>query len=277
MQVNVPLPPFTRPWYSRPTQVLHDENEFGDLEKTRVPWKKFQFRDQTVFARILASGKPIVHRGRVEIRYKLGATKSYRASPENLEPVEGEIISDDEFKAGGPSGRPVSVKTVRETPKSAPTDDTIIIHTDGACSGNPGPAGIGIYLERPDEVVEICEFISSLATNNFAELTAIDRALELLRDDEKDRHILLYTDSGWSLGVLIGGWKAKTNLDMIKKIQARMTEFSNLELLKVKGHSGQKGNEEADYLATTAVRREASKPARTRKRSRSGSDSGSSA
>ncbi len=234
-----------------------------------MPWKKFQFRDQTVFARVLPTGKPIVHRGRVEIRYKLGATKSYRASPENLEAEEGEIISDAEFKGAGPGGRSAATKAVRETPKTAPTEDTIVIHTDGACSGNPGPAGIGVYLERPDETVELCEFISSLATNNFAELTAISRALEVLRDDEKDRHILLYTDSGWSLGVLIGGWKAKTNLDMIKKIQDRMAEFSNLELLKVKGHSGQKGNEEADYLATTAVRREASKPPRTRKRSKS--------
>jgi ribonuclease HI len=235
-----------------------------------MAWKQFQFRDQTVFARVLASGKPIVHRDRAEIRYKLGASKSYRVSPEDLELLDSEIIQDSEFKgAGAGTSRSTKKQTLRETPKTPPSDETIIVHTDGACSGNPGPAGLGVHIERPDETVEICEFISTMATNNFAELTAILRALESLRDDEKDRHVLLYTDSGWSLGVLIGGWKAKTNLEMIKKIQDKIAEFPKLELLKVKAHSGQKGNEEADYLATTAVRRESSKPPRTRRRLRS--------
>ncbi|MCA9691688.1 MAG: reverse transcriptase-like protein [Myxococcales bacterium] len=233
-----------------------------------MAWKQFQFRDQTVFARVLDSGKPIVHRGRVEIRYKLGAIKSYRASPENLEPIDGAIISDAEFKGAGPGKRGATAENLREKPKDPVSDATVIIHTDGACSGNPGPAGIGIHISRPDETVEISEFISTLATNNFAELAAILRALEELREDERDTSIHLYTDSGWALGVLIGGWKAKTNLDQIGAIQKKMAEFSKLELLKVKGHAGVDGNEEADHLATTAVRREASKPPRTRRRSR---------
>jgi ribonuclease HI len=54
-----------------------------------------------------------------------------------------------------------------------------------------------------------------------------------------------YTDSGWSLGVLIGGWKAKTNLELIEAIRGRLAKFPKLELLKVKGHAGQEGNEES--------------------------------
>ncbi len=154
---------------------------------------------------------------------------------------------------------------MRETPKKPASEDTIIIYTDGACSGNPGPAGVGVFLQRPTETVEICEYIGS-ATNNIAELTAILRALETLTEAENNSHIHLYTDSGWSLGVLVGGWKAKTNLHLIGKIKEQIARFSDLEMLKVKGHAGIPGNEEADYLATTAARREASKPTRVRPR-----------
>ncbi len=225
-----------------------------------MPWKEYEFRDQTVFVRVLASGKPIVHRGRAEVRYRLGASKSYRTSPENLVDIDGKIIEDSEF-----GGRPASTSTaLREEPKVAATESTIVIHTDGACSGNPGPAGLGVHLARPGEIVEISEFIGE-GTNNVAELTGILRALESLSEAEESAHIHLYTDSGWSLGVLIGGWKAKTNLALIGKCKEQIARFSNLELLKVRGHAGQAGNEEADHLATKAVRREESST-KTRKR-----------
>jgi ribonuclease HI len=231
-----------------------------------MAWKPFQFKDQTVFVRVLATGKPIVHRGRVEMRYRLGATKSYRAAPDNLIEVEGgEIIPDDAF--GGAPVPAVASQAVREDPVKAAGPATLVIHTDGACSGNPGPAGIGVFIERPDgEIIEHSEFIGE-GTNNIAELTAILRALEMLRPDEQESHVLLYTDSGWSLGVLVGGWKAKANLELITAIKERMTTLPDVELLKVKGHAGQGGNEEADALATMAVRRE-STTTRTRRRSK---------
>ena len=143
-------------------------------------------------------------------------------------------------------------------------EDTIIIYTDGACSGNPGPAGIGVLLQRPDEIVEVSEFIGS-GTNNIAELSAILRGLQQLREDERERLIHLYTDSGWSLGVLIGGWKAKANLELIAEIKEHLEKLPKIELLKIRGHAGQEGNEEADHLATMAVRRETSMT-RARKR-----------
>ena len=140
-----------------------------------MAWKPFQFKDQTVFVRVLATGKPIVHRGRVEMRYRLGATKSYRAAPDNLIEVEGgEIVPDDAF--GGAPVPAVASQAVREDPVKAAGPATIVIHTDGACSGNPGPAGIGVFIERPDgEIIEHSEFIGE-GTNNIAELTAILRA-----------------------------------------------------------------------------------------------------
>ncbi len=231
-----------------------------------MAWKQFQFKDQTVFVRVLATGKPIVHRGRVEMRYRLGATKSYRAAPDNLIETDGEILPDEEF--GGAPVPAVASQAVREDPIKPAGATTIIIHTDGACSGNPGPAGIGVFFERPDgEILEHSEFIGE-GTNNIAELTAILRALEMLKPEEQETHVLLYTDSAWSLGVLVGGWKAKANLELITAIKERMLSTPDVELLKVRGHAGNSGNEEADALATMAVRRE-STTTRTRRRSKS--------
>jgi ribonuclease HI len=231
-----------------------------------MAWKQFQFKDQTVFVRVLATGKPIVHRGRVEMRYRLGATKSYRAAPDNLIETDSEILPDEDF--GGAPAPAVSSQAVREDPVKPAGAATIVIHTDGACSGNPGPAGIGVFFERPDgEILEHSEFIGE-GTNNIAELTAILRALEMLKPEEQGAHVLLYTDSAWSLGVLVGGWKAKANLELITAIKDRMVNTPDVELLKVRGHAGNSGNEEADALATMAVRRE-NTTTRTRRRSKS--------
>lgn len=131
----------------------------------------------------------------------------------------------------------------------------LIVHVDGGARGNPGPAAIGVVVsDESGAVVERVGEAIGEATNNVAELRAILRALEALDESERERRIHLYTDSGWSLGVLIGGWKAKKNVALIEKIKARLPEFPNLELLKVRGHAGLDGNEEADALATKAVR-----------------------
>ncbi len=222
-----------------------------------MPWKAFDFRGDKVWVRVLDTGKPIVRRGLVEIRYKRGAIKSYKTQRENIEDLEegeAELLSDEDFGGGQVS---IPATQIRETPKRVAEAETIVIHTDGACSGNPGPAGLGVHIVRPDRITEISEFIGE-GTNNVAELTAILRGLEELSDEEATRHVHLFTDSGWSLGVLIGGWKAKKNLALIDKVKAQMARFSDLELLKVRGHAGQEGNEEADELAVRAVRREES-------------------
>ena len=112
-----------------------------------MPWKKYEFKGQTVYVRVLATGKPIVHRGRVELRYKLGARKSYKASPEGISPIEGEdeIVADSEMS--GSSGGAAATAALRETP----TDVGAREHTLGRMlSSVPprfrvllGPAGTG--------------------------------------------------------------------------------------------------------------------------------------
>lgn len=228
-----------------------------------MPWKQYEFKGQTVYVRVLPTGKPIVRHGRVELRYKLGARKSYRASPEGLEPVEGDMIEDSEMS--GNAGAGAATAALKETPTTPADADTIVIYTDGVCSGNPGPAGVGVYFERREQTVEISEYLGS-GTNNIAELSAILRGLQTLRDDERESLIHLYTDSAWSLGVLVGGWKAKTNADLIEKIRAEMATLPRLELLKVRTQTGNAGSEEADRLSNKATRREASAEPRVRRR-----------
>lgn len=205
---------------------------------------------------MLDDGKPIVRRGCVEVRYKLGATKSYRPSRENIEELESTpIIPDSEM--GGSGGAQASGKAshLKEVPSSPAGPETIVIYTDGACSGNPGPAGAGMVIQQAGKLTKISEFYPD-GTNNMAELSAILGALVELDEQECQRPIHLYTDSAWCLGVLIGGWKAKTNLKLIESIKEQIARCPNLEMLKVKGHAGIEGNEEADYLATRAIRRE---------------------
>ena len=223
-----------------------------------MPWKQFEFRGDPVWVRVLEGGKPIVRREMCEFRYKLGARKSYKTQRENLDEMDGDVIEDAQM-GGGP--QTTRADHLRESPSSVADENTIVVYTDGACSGNPGPAGAGVHMVHPKYKLEVSEFMG-LATNNAAELRAIMIALEALDEDDKERTTHLYTDSAWALGVLVGGWKAKTNLEAIKKIKALLEAFPKVELLKVKGHAGIPGNEEADYLATRATRREESSKSR---------------
>lgn len=131
----------------------------------------------------------------------------------------------------------------------------IKIYTDGACSGNPGPAGLGVVLCADGEQRELSEYLGH-GTNNIAELTAILRALDAVSD--KRRAIELYTDSQYAIGVLTKQWKAKANQALILDIKAVLATFSHCTLHYVRGHNGHPLNERADELAVQAVRAQAS-------------------
>lgn len=136
--------------------------------------------------------------------------------------------------------------------KSMPQQDEepILIYTDGASSGNPGPAGIGVLLQYKGKSREISRYIG-VSTNNIAELTAIETALSVMR--RTDIPIRLHTDSGYALGLLTLGWKPKKNQELVERIKKQMARFKRLEIVKVPGHSGVAGNEVADKLATSAI------------------------
>jgi len=123
------------------------------------------------------------------------------------------------------------------------------IYTDGACSGNPGPAGIGVVILDGGKRRELSEYLGT-GTNNIAELMAIVRALE---EVPRDRTIVLHADSSYALGLLGKGWKAKANQEIVERMRTLARDFRDLRLVKVDGHAGVAENERADELARTAI------------------------
>ena len=129
--------------------------------------------------------------------------------------------------------------------------DVIHVFTDGACSGNPGPAAWGAVLIYNNHIKEFSEFIGD-ATNNIAELSAIKNALKKIT--KHDIKIILYVDSDYSIGVLTKNWKAKANSDLIQETKELIDSFDDITFYKVKGHAGIKFNERADQLACMAIK-----------------------
>jgi len=131
------------------------------------------------------------------------------------------------------------------------------IWTDGACSGNPGPAGLGVVIIDGKQRKELSEYLGE-GTNNIAELTAILRGLSLVTD--RTRPVIVYSDSQYSIGLLTQNWKAKKNVELVHQLRELTQQFSDLRFVKVAAHSGISLNERVDQLAVAAIR------------SRSGSD-----
>jgi ribonuclease HI len=207
-------------------------------------------RGKEVFARADRSGKLLAGRdGRVDVIYKpVPGSKIYRASAVNLEPT-GEPADD----------RPIDLDL--ETPaqggvvvQRGAAADSIIIYTDGACHGNPGPMGIGAVIIDRGQRRELSEYLGE-GTNNIAELTAILRALEEVPDSERSRPVLVHTDSAYALGLLSLGWKPKMNVELVGSLRRLASSFSQLRTIKVAGHAGVPENERCDQLANAAIAR----------------------
>jgi len=137
----------------------------------------------------------------------------------------------------------------------------VVIHTDGACSGNPGPGGWGVVLQCQDKEKEMYGG-DSRTTNNRMELMAAIQALEALQRPAK---VSLYTDSTyllngitkWIQGWQRNGWltsakKPVKNEDLWRRLVAAMSRHE-VTWLWVKGHAGDPGNERADALARRGI------------------------
>ncbi|WP_245678390.1 ribonuclease HI [Chondromyces crocatus] len=223
-----------------------------------------------VYARSDAAGALHAENGRVEIRYKPNDGRRYEARPDNLEVVAGAPLPDDtcgpaeavrkaekgaaaEAGGGTATGRTGSARRgASGGVSSAPIPEgAVTAYADGACSGNPGPAGLGVTMKDGDRTVELSEYLG-VGTNNIAELTAILRVLQEVTDAA--RGMVIYTDSQYSIGVLQKGWKAKANVELVDELRRTLKTRTNTQIRYVPGHSGHAGNERADELAREAVR-----------------------
>lgn len=139
--------------------------------------------------------------------------------------------------------------------------ERVEIHTDGACSGNPGPGGWGAILSLGEKTKELSGG-EALTTNNRMELTAAIMALEALT---RPCPVALYTDSqylrggvtGWIHGWKRNGWKTADkkpvkNVDLWQRLDAA-AKIHDVEWHWVKGHAGHDMNERADALARAGM------------------------
>jgi ribonuclease HI len=139
----------------------------------------------------------------------------------------------------------------------------VVIYTDGACKGNPGPGGWGAWLKSGPTEKDL--FGGELdTTNNRMELTAVIEGLAALKRPCK---VLLYLDSQYvrkGITEWIRGWKAKgwmtaskqpvKNVELWQRLDKLVAEGGHqIEWRWVKGHSGDPGNERADMLANKGV------------------------
>lgn len=244
-----------------------------------MPWARALLRGQKVLARARADGALDDQGGRVEVRYKPNDGRAYQAAARNLELIPGEALLPDDACAPAEAAPPKESKgeatgaskatrsADRKTAAAAKAlapgavpDGAWTVYADGACSGNPGPAGLGIVLVGPDgTVAEGFEYLG-IATNNVAELTGILRAAEIVPDGAA---AVVHTDSQYSIGVLTKGWKAKANQELIAGIKVALARRQGWRIVYVPGHAGVPLNERADELAREAVRTRASRlPAR---------------
>lgn len=220
------------------------------MGKEQTDWKRMLFKGNKVWLAINQNGKPILKSGKVLIKYQLDQDYEYWVHENGVMPVDSlqpEKPEKKEHKKNRPGKKSLAgldAKTV--------SDNTIFIYTDGASSGNPGPSGIGILLRFKDHEKEISRNIGE-ATNNIAELEAIKTALLELK--HYDYPVRVFTDSSYAHGVLTLGWKARKNKELINSIKKLISKFGDLKLIKVKGHDGFDGNEKADFLATSAIKK----------------------
>ena len=139
--------------------------------------------------------------------------------------------------------------------------DTILIYTDGACKGNPGPGGWGAWLRWGGHEKELCGG-EVLTTNNRMELTAVIEALTSLT---RRANVEVYTDSEYvrnGITTWIHGWKTRgwrtadkkpvKNTDLWQKLDALVAQHA-VRWHWVRGHAGDPGNERADALANRGV------------------------
>lgn len=126
----------------------------------------------------------------------------------------------------------------------------LIIHTDGACFGNPGPMGIGVVIYKEGKLVkEISEYIGK-GTNNIAEYSAVLRALEFAKK-EGANEIEIRSDSQLLVKQLTGKYKIKS--PHLKELRSKIAVFENSIKVKYKWVPREQ-NELADCLSKEAAK-----------------------
>ncbi len=213
-------------------------------------WTRMRFKGNKVYVQVDDQGRPQEENGRVRICYRHDDGREYQASASKIRDLDDETVDDGDQRRAS-AAVPVEASAPAADPVLEDLE-AIVVYTDGACSGNPGPAGIGALLRFQGREREISESIGQ-ATNNIAELKAVQAALRAIRN--RDLPVILYTDSEYVRGLLAHGWKAKKNTELVNEIRALARHFRQLTIRWVEGHAGNEDNERVDRLARQGLRK----------------------
>lgn len=140
----------------------------------------------------------------------------------------------------------------------------VVIYTDGACVGNPGPGGYGALLRYEDAVKEMSGGFRN-TTNNRMEIMAAIVVLKALKEPCK---VTLYSDSRYLVDAVAKGWVERwrsngwrrnkkeraINVDLWEQLLP-LVQHHDIHFAWVRGHNGNRDNERVDFLAEAAARR----------------------
>lgn len=214
-------------------------------------WQRMQFKGNKVWVALDADQKPLVKNGKQLIKYQIDQPHEYWVQPSNLVPLDQEgTVPVGPQSRKKPRGGPRVTDDASAIPEGL-CNNAICIYTDGACSGNPGPAGIGVVMHYKENQKEISRYLG-IGTNNIAELEAIRTGLLAVKN--RQLPVIVFTDSAYALGLLTKGWKAKQNQELVAEIRKLVSGFKQIRFVKVKGHSGHPENERADQLAVESLK-----------------------
>lgn len=233
------------------------------------------FKDGKVYAEVDEQGELVVRDGVVKIRYRENDDREYSARASAVSEIDESRIaaaraakkktkkkSTRSSSSSSSGARSSGVGPVGGFPSSAGTvakmadesdvpDGAVVVYTDGACFGNPGPMGAGVVLIFGNNRREISQYLGDHGTNNIAELQAVRIALEAIKD--RSLPVRVFSDSTYVIGLLTRGWKAKENKEIVAALREVASQFDDLALVKVKGHAGIELNERVDELAKLAI------------------------
>ena len=145
---------------------------------------------------------------------------------------------------------------------------SVILYTDGACSGNPGPGGWGFIMEHPESGKRLARSGGEAqTTNNRMELMAVIEGLSALKQPCRvevvsDSAYVLNGLSSWMKSWKANGWRRREgktwkevkNVDLWQRLDELM-QIHSLQFTKIKGHAGHPQNEECDRMAVEESRR----------------------
>lgn len=140
--------------------------------------------------------------------------------------------------------------------------ENVVIYTDGACSGNPGPGGWGAILMYKDVKKEISGGMPE-TTNNIMEITAVIEALKMLKFPCE---VEVYSDSAYVVNAFKEKWienwqknnwktssKAAVKNKELWQELIKLTNIHTVEFIKVKGHADNEYNNRCDELARSEI------------------------